>query len=174
MPKSRKIKSRKNKKSKFTKNKTKKLMKGGGEMIGGFVNMVEYLKDFNPDPETTDRSKPRIIDYIDYHGAEISILCRWQQLNSGIINKKTEKTYFSADNSGNFTIKTFYDFDDFIDEVITSLKNIEKSIVQALKMKDQTKNEFYCLSMLSKYNNGAVYPYYLHVKTSLDDTNIDV
>jgi hypothetical protein len=171
---------KKGNKSKLTAKKHKnkivkhKNMKGGGEMIGGFVNMVEYLKDFEPDPSTTDSSKPRILDYIDYHGAEISILCRWQQLNSTLLNKKSEKTYFSADSTGNFNIKTFYDFDDFIDEVIQSLKNIEKSIAQALKNTDPTKSEFNCLSMLTKYNVNAVYPYYLLAKTSDNDLNIDV
>jgi hypothetical protein len=158
-------------KHKIVKNKN---MKGGGEMIGGFVNMVEYLKDFEPDPLTTNSSKPRVIDYVDYHGAEISILCRWIQLNSALINKKSEKTYLSEDMSGNLTIKTFYDFDDFIDDVIKSLKNIEKSISQAVKQTNLTKSEFTCLSMLSKYSDNSVYPYYLLARTSLDDYGIDV
>jgi hypothetical protein len=161
-------------KSKISKKLKHKNMKGGGEMIGGFVNMVEYLKDFNPDPTSTNSSKPRIIDFIDYHGAQISILCRWQQLDSTLINKKTEKTYFSPDSTGNLNIKTFYDFDDFIDEVITSLKNVEKSIAQAVKNTDPTKSEFNCLSMLTKYNVNAVYPYYLLAKTSQTDIDIDV
>jgi hypothetical protein len=158
----------------FNKKTGRKIMRGGGEMIGGFVNMVEYLKDFEPDPLTTNSSIPRIIDYVDYHGAEISILARWQQLGSSLIDKKSEKTYLSPDSSGVLSVKTYYDFDDFTEFVIQSLKNIEKSIYQALKNTDATKTEFYCLSMLARYNNLSVYPYYLHTKTSMIDIDIDV
>jgi hypothetical protein len=185
MPKT--IKSRKIKKSKIirksklnTKNKGHKLMKGGGEMIGGFVNIVEYLKDYDPDITTSNASKPTVFDYVDFHGNEISILFRWIQQDKvatsagiGIIDRK-ENTYLSPDSSGEATVKTYVEYDDFTKKVIESLKNIEKSILQALKMKDAKKNEFYCLSMLGKYNGSSVYPYYLHIKSSVDDTNIDV
>jgi hypothetical protein len=149
------IKSKKNNKTR-TNNKTTN-MKGGANQIGGFIGMMKFLNDFD-DSIHTDSSAPKVIEYIDLHGMEQSIMYRWVR---GLTNNKTNNEESFIDN--NDQVRTFYDFDDFSKVVIDSLGNIEIKIQEANILYNPEIAEFRGLSMLSKTNTGN-YPYYILAK----------
>ncbi len=151
------IKSKKNNKTR-TNNKNIN-MKGGANQIGGFIGMMKFLNDFD-DSIHTDSSAPKVVEYIDLHGMEQSIMYRWIR---GLTNNQTNNEESFIDN--NDKVRTFYDFDDFSKVVIDSLGNIEIKIQEASIMYNPEIAEFRGLSMLSKTNTGN-YPYYILTKNS--------
>jgi hypothetical protein len=159
-------KLKRNNKSKKTKrnnnSKRNMKMKGGAKQISGFVKMLVYLNGFN-DQKTTDKSSPNILEFVDWHGDEKSILARFTKENTNIskYNNDTVKEYINKNKTVNYK-----DFDNFKKYVIDTLINIENSIADAVHNPDSS--EFKNLSMKTKGYEG-VYPYYLLAKTSIDD-----
>ncbi len=154
-----------NKTRKQTRKQTRKnikKMKGGAEEISGFVKIVSFLYKFN-DKVTTDKSAPNILEFVDWHGNEKSILARF-------INKNYRNVYLTMNRDGNNKAnngetENFYDIDKFRDSVVKTLSNVEKQIALG------TNSEFKCLSMKNRGYEG-VYPYYLLVKSSPNDNAI--
>lgn len=169
-------KNNKPRKSK-TNNKTRKnnqskknmIMKGGAHQIGGFVSIMKFLYTFNSSRNASE-SLPNVLEFVDYHGKNISIVCRWER--RGFYNQTSNSNSNDIFYKHQFDkVKTYYDFRDFREEVITSLKNIEKSIYDANINIKSGNNEFIgFISMLAK-RNGA-YPYYLLTKKNMNDTMI--
>ncbi len=120
----RKLKRNNNSKRKRnTKSKKNMKMKGGAEEIGGFVKIVSFLYEFS-DKITTDKSAPNILEFVDWHGNEKSILSRFIKKNYR--NYYVKRNNDGNDRTNNGEIENFYDFDKFKDNVIKTLSNVEK------------------------------------------------
>jgi hypothetical protein len=153
------------------KNKGKnKTMKGGAKMIFGFINIMEFLDEFDPSSGFTDSSKPRIIEFVDCHGFGKSVMYRWYQTDNSLVQNTKQQMVTDA-----FGTENYDDFDNFKKKVISSLKDVEHKIKEAnAGIISNTGDVYQGLSMLTEYqtNEGSCYPYYLITKTSINDLTV--